>query len=70
MFRDHAQIAYRCAVRTGGDRSAAEGVVSLTFLEAWRLRGKLRGEGASPRHGGQGAGRRGRSPGRPGQRGS
>ncbi|WP_282687482.1 MULTISPECIES: RNA polymerase sigma factor [unclassified Streptomyces] len=49
LFRDHAQLVYRHAVRTTGDWSAAEDVVSLTFLEAWRLRGKLRDEGASPR---------------------
>jgi RNA polymerase sigma-70 factor, ECF subfamily len=49
MFRDHAQLVYRHAVRVTGDWAAAEDVVSLTFLEAWRLREKLRDEGASPR---------------------
>ncbi|WDG30656.1 RNA polymerase sigma factor [Streptomyces sp. CA-278952] len=49
LFRDHAQLVFRHAVRTTGDWSAAEDVVSLTFLEAWRLRGKLRDEGESPR---------------------
>ncbi|MFJ3997544.1 RNA polymerase sigma factor [Streptomyces parvus] len=49
LFRDHAQLVYRHAVRTAGDWSATEDVVSLTFLEARRLRGKLRDEGASPR---------------------
>lgn len=49
LFRDHAQLVFRHAVRTTGDWSAAEDVVSLTFLEAWRLRGKLRDEGESLR---------------------
>ncbi|MDQ0698009.1 RNA polymerase sigma factor (sigma-70 family) [Streptomyces sp. W4I9-2] len=49
LFRDHAQLVFRHAVRTTGDWSAAEDIVSLTFLEAWRLRGKLRDEGESPR---------------------
>ncbi|MFH9297193.1 RNA polymerase sigma factor [Streptomyces sp. NPDC017520] len=49
LFREHAQLVFRHAVRTTGDWSAAEDVVSLTFLEAWRLRGKLRDEGESPR---------------------
>ncbi|MER5632286.1 RNA polymerase sigma factor [Streptomyces nitrosporeus] len=49
LFREHAQLVYRHAVRTTGDWAAAEDVVSLTFLEAWRLREKLRDEGDSPR---------------------
>ncbi|WP_371612462.1 RNA polymerase sigma factor [Streptomyces clavifer] len=49
LFRDHAQLVYRHAVRTTGDWAAAEDIVSLTFLEAWRLREKLRDEGDSPR---------------------
>ncbi|WP_392671268.1 RNA polymerase sigma factor [Streptomyces sp. LN785] len=49
LFRDYAQLVYRHAVRTTGDWAAAEDVVSLTFLEAWRLREKLRDEGDSPR---------------------
>nr|WP_252981295.1 RNA polymerase sigma factor [Streptomyces chartreusis] len=48
MFKDHAQIVYRHAVRTTGDWAAAQDVVSLTFLEAWRIREKLRDEGDSP----------------------
>ncbi|WP_413815874.1 RNA polymerase sigma factor [Kitasatospora purpeofusca] len=32
-----------------GNWALAEDVVSLTFLEAWRLRGKLRDEGDGPR---------------------
>ncbi|WP_405390251.1 RNA polymerase sigma factor [Streptomyces sp. NBC_01102] len=49
LFRDHAQLVFRHAVRTTGDWAAAEDIVSLTFLEAWRLREKLRDEGDSPR---------------------
>lgn len=45
----HASLVYRHAVRMTGDRSLAEDVVQLTFLEAWRLRGKLRDEGDGPR---------------------
>jgi RNA polymerase sigma-70 factor (ECF subfamily) len=41
LFDDHAQAVYSHAVRLTGDRSTAEDVVSLTFLEAWRLRGRL-----------------------------
>ncbi|MFI1865605.1 RNA polymerase sigma factor [Streptomyces jumonjinensis] len=49
LFAAHAPLVYRHAVRTTGDWAAAEDVVSLTFLEAWRLRRKLRDEGDSPR---------------------
>ncbi|MER7667073.1 RNA polymerase sigma factor [Kitasatospora sp. NPDC096128] len=50
IFDEHAQAIYGYAVRRLGDWAAAEDVVSLTFLEAWRLRGKLRedGEGVRP----------------------
>jgi RNA polymerase sigma factor (sigma-70 family) len=41
-FDDHANAVYRHAVRLSGDWSTAEDVVSLTFLEAWRLRDRLR----------------------------
>ncbi|MFI2611576.1 RNA polymerase sigma factor [Kitasatospora sp. NPDC018619] len=41
VFEDHAQTVYRHAVRMTGDRNAAEDVVSLTFLEAWRLRTRI-----------------------------
>ena len=44
-FDDHAGAVYRHAVRTDGNTSGAEDVVSLTFLEAWRIRGTLRPEG-------------------------
>ncbi|MCO5992582.1 RNA polymerase sigma factor [Actinoallomurus rhizosphaericola] len=41
LFDAHAQAIYRYAARSTGDLNAAEDVVSLTFLEAWRLRGRL-----------------------------
>lgn len=41
VFDAHSQAVYGYALRTLGDWSAAEDVVSLTFLEAWRLRAKL-----------------------------
>ncbi|HEY9367489.1 RNA polymerase sigma factor [Streptomyces sp.] len=49
LFRAHAQLVHRHAVRVTGDWALAQDVVSLTFLEAWRLRHKLRDEGDSPR---------------------
>ena len=45
LFDEHAQAVHRYALRTLGDWAAAEDVVSLTFLEAWRLRGSLHEEG-------------------------
>ncbi|MER5311529.1 RNA polymerase sigma factor [Streptomyces sp. NPDC002773] len=49
IFDEHARVVYAHAVRTTGDRALAEDVMSLTFLEAWRLRDKLRGEVRSVR---------------------
>jgi RNA polymerase sigma-70 factor, ECF subfamily len=49
LFDDHAQAAYRYAAGLSGNWSAAEEVVSLTFLEAWRLRRTIRPEGGSLR---------------------
>ncbi|KQV11816.1 hypothetical protein ASE03_14090 [Kitasatospora sp. Root187] len=49
LFDDHAQGVYRYAVRALGDWAAAEDAVSLTFLEAWRLRAKLDQDGDSVR---------------------
>lgn len=49
LFRAYAPLVYGYAARATGDRGLAEEVVSLTFLEAWRLRGRLRDEGESPR---------------------
>ncbi|MFI0982768.1 RNA polymerase sigma factor [Streptomyces sp. NPDC021093] len=49
LFRDHAPLVHRHAVRVSGDWGLAEDVVSLVFLEVWRLRATLRDEGESPR---------------------
>ncbi|MEU3755250.1 RNA polymerase sigma factor [Streptomyces olivoreticuli] len=49
LFDEHARLVHRHAVRVTGDWALAEDVVSLTFLEAWRLREKLRDEGESVR---------------------
>ncbi|MFF0478309.1 RNA polymerase sigma factor [Streptomyces sp. NPDC004284] len=49
LFRDHAPLVHRHAVRVSGDRGLAEDVVSLTFLEAWRLRDRLLDHEAGPR---------------------
>ncbi|GAA4617038.1 sigma-70 family RNA polymerase sigma factor [Actinoallomurus liliacearum] len=49
IFDEHARVVYAHAVRMCGDPVAAEDVVSLTFLEAWRLRAKLRDEVVSVR---------------------
>ncbi|AEM86941.1 RNA polymerase sigma factor [Streptomyces violaceusniger] len=46
LFGAHARAVYSHAARLTGDRGAAEDVVSLTFLEAWRLREKLRPDAA------------------------
>lgn len=42
LFDEQAQDLYRYAVRVSGDWGVGEDVVQLTFLEAWRLRAKLR----------------------------
>ncbi|MFJ7077694.1 RNA polymerase sigma factor [Streptomyces sp. NPDC098781] len=42
LFAAQAQAIYGHAARLTGDRGIAEDVVSLTFLEAWRLRERLR----------------------------
>ena len=47
LFTEHARAVYNHAFRLTGNWSAAEEVVSLTFLEAWRLRGTVRTEGGS-----------------------
>jgi len=49
IFHDHAQAVYGHAYRVTRDWAAAEDVVSLTFLEAWRLRERVRDEGESLR---------------------
>ncbi len=45
LFKQHARAVYNHAFRLTGNWSTAEEVVSLTFLEAWRLRGTVRPEG-------------------------
>src|SRR5262249_5580567 len=47
LFEEHARAVYNHAFRLTGSWSAAEEVVSLTFLEAWRLRQTVRPEGGS-----------------------
>lgn len=47
LFGAHARAVYGHAARLSPDRGTAEDVVSLTFLEAWRLREKLRPEAAA-----------------------
>jgi RNA polymerase sigma factor (sigma-70 family) len=47
LFDSHAGAVHRYAVRALGGWSNAEDVVSLTFAEAWRLRGSLRPDGDS-----------------------
>ncbi|MGW1616702.1 RNA polymerase sigma factor [Streptomyces sp. NPDC002285] len=44
VFEEHSRMVYVHALRATNDWAVAEDVVSLTFLEAWRLREKLRGE--------------------------
>ena len=41
LFDEHARSVYNHGFRLTGDWSVAEEVVSLTFLEAWRLRGRI-----------------------------
>ncbi|MCX5192491.1 RNA polymerase sigma factor [Streptomyces sp. NBC_00249] len=41
LYDAHARAVYAHAFRMTADRAGAEDVVSLTFLEAWRLRGTL-----------------------------
>src|SRR5215469_11716637 len=41
LFDEYARAVYNLGFRLTGDWSAAEEAVSLTFLEAWRLRGRI-----------------------------
>ncbi|WP_242613906.1 RNA polymerase sigma factor [Actinomadura roseirufa] len=41
LFDEHARAVYNHAFRLTGNWSTAEDVVSLTFLEAWRLRDRV-----------------------------
>ncbi|MFD3452465.1 RNA polymerase sigma factor [Streptomyces sp. NPDC058691] len=47
LFDDHAGVVYRHAVRVLGNWATAEDIVSLTFLEAWRTRERVRVDGGS-----------------------
>ncbi len=49
LFDEHARSVYNHGFRLTGDWSAAEEVVSLTFLEAWRLRDRVDVDGESLR---------------------
>ncbi|WP_425527923.1 RNA polymerase sigma factor [Yinghuangia seranimata] len=49
LFTDHAKSVYNHAFRMTGDWTAAEDIVALTFLEAWRLRGRVDDDGDSLR---------------------
>lgn len=49
LFDAYARSVYNHAYRLTGDWSTAEDVVSLTFLEAWRLRGTVDEDGGSLR---------------------
>ncbi|MBB5938023.1 RNA polymerase sigma factor [Streptomyces zagrosensis] len=49
LFDAYARSVYNHAYRLTGNWSTAEDVVSLTFLEAWRLRGTVDAEGSSLR---------------------
>jgi RNA polymerase sigma-70 factor (ECF subfamily) len=49
LFDDCARAVYNLAFRLTGNRHEAEEVVSLTFLEAWRLRARVEPEGESLR---------------------
>ncbi|QQM45291.1 RNA polymerase sigma factor [Streptomyces liliifuscus] len=41
LFDEHASVVHRHAVRTTGNWVMADDIVSLTFLEAWRLRERV-----------------------------
>ncbi|WP_420000470.1 RNA polymerase sigma factor [Streptomyces boninensis] len=49
LFDAYARAVYNHAYRLTGDWATAEDVVSLTFLEAWRLRERVEAEGGSLR---------------------
>ncbi|MCD0486084.1 RNA polymerase sigma factor [Streptacidiphilus sp. ASG 303] len=49
LFDEHARTVHAHAARATGDGNTADDVVSLTFLEAWRLRDRLRGDVVNPR---------------------
>ncbi|MFJ2212897.1 RNA polymerase sigma factor [Streptomyces sp. NPDC101062] len=41
LFDEHASVVHRHAVRMTGNWGTADDIVSLTFLEAWRLRERV-----------------------------
>lgn len=41
LFDEHASVVHRHAVRVTGDWAMGDDIVSLTFLEAWRLRERV-----------------------------
>lgn len=47
LFRKHGRSVYNHCLRLSGDWSVAEDCTSLTFLEAWRLRGRADPHGGS-----------------------
>ncbi|NJP93750.1 RNA polymerase sigma factor [Nonomuraea sp. FMUSA5-5] len=49
LFDECSKAVYNHAFRLTGNWSTAEDVMALTFLEAWRLRGKIDHEGGSLR---------------------
>jgi RNA polymerase sigma factor (sigma-70 family) len=49
LFDDHARAVYNHAFRLTADWSAAEDVMSTTFMEAWRRRASVETEGGSLR---------------------
>ncbi|MFE7131203.1 RNA polymerase sigma factor [Streptomyces sp. NPDC057638] len=49
IFDSYARAVYNHALRLTGEWTTAEDIVSLTFLEAWRLRDRLDAEGGSVR---------------------
>ncbi|MCI3904320.1 RNA polymerase sigma factor [Streptomyces spectabilis] len=49
LFDTYARSVYNHAYRLTGDWSTAEDIVSLTFLEAWRLRARADADGGSLR---------------------
>jgi RNA polymerase sigma factor (sigma-70 family) len=48
LFDECARLVYGHALRMTGNWSVAEEIVSLTFLEAWRLRGTVRPDDDGP----------------------
>ena len=47
LFDEYARAVYNLGLRLTANWSAAEDVVSLTFLEAWRLRSRIDPDGES-----------------------